>query len=427
MNTPELGINIEKDVNIHLENQKESRAFFWFIWILYAVVFMTKNCYNGALASIVAEGVLTKSQTGFITAMFYLVYTPLQIVGGLFSDRFSPERMIKIGLVGASVANAVIFFNHNYYVMLCAWMFNGMIQFGIWPSVFKIISSQLVRSDRTQMTFYISFTSTAGLLLSYLLAAVVPSWEYNFAFSAIILSIFAIVLHIYERHLNPYMRWDKKEDVSEQANSKNKTKPDVPTIKILIANGFFFMLISTVLAVVVSQSRSTLASVMFVENYDNISPSLGNILTTVLILSGMVGTLIARRMVDKIRNEIAGTIVIFAVMIPFLILCSFVGAIPVVIMIAMLCIIACLESVVTLLRNYYNMHFVRYGKRGTIAGLMNAGTALSFMLAAYVMPRIAELFGWRMLIVTWPVLILLAMVSLCLAVRTFKRFIEITF
>lgn len=427
MNTSEIGINIEKDVNIHLENRKESRVFFWFIWVLYAVVFMTKNCYNGALASIVAEGVLTKSQTGFITAMFYVVYTPLQIVGGLFSDRFSPERMIKIGLIGAAAANAVIFFNQNYYVMLAAWMFNGMVQFGIWPSVFKIISSQLVRSDRTQMTFYISFTSTAGLVMSYLLAAIVPSWEYNFAFSAIILSIFAVVLHIYERHLNPYMLWDKKEDSAEQADSKQKTKPDVPTIKILIASGFFFMLLSTILAVVVSQSRSSLASVMFVENYDNISPSLGNILTTVLILSGMVGTLIARKIVDKIHNEVVGTMVVLAAMIPFLIVCSFVGTISVGIMIAMLCIIACLESVVNLLRNYYNMHFVKYGKSGTAAGLMNAGTALSFMLAAYVMPRIAELFGWHTLIATWPVLILLAILSLCLAIRTFKRFVEMTF
>ena len=137
-------IDIERDVNIHLENKKVSRRFFWFLWVLYAVVGMTKNCYNGSLANIVSEGVLTKSQT----AMFYFVYTPFQIIGGMVSDRYSPERMIKIGFIGAAVANIVIFFNQNYYVMLGAWIFNGMIQFGIWPSVFKIVSSQLVRSER---------------------------------------------------------------------------------------------------------------------------------------------------------------------------------------------------------------------------------------------------------------------------------------
>lgn len=68
----ECNIDVERDTNIHLENRKVSRIFFWFLWAAYAVVYMAKNCYNGSLASIVSEGILTKSQTGFITAMFSL-------------------------------------------------------------------------------------------------------------------------------------------------------------------------------------------------------------------------------------------------------------------------------------------------------------------------------------------------------------------
>ena len=48
---------------------------------MYSIVYMTKNCFNAALADIVNEGILTKSQTGSITAAFYIVYAPLQIVG----------------------------------------------------------------------------------------------------------------------------------------------------------------------------------------------------------------------------------------------------------------------------------------------------------------------------------------------------------
>ena len=33
-------INVERDVNVHLENKRKSRAFFWFMWIIYAVVMM---------------------------------------------------------------------------------------------------------------------------------------------------------------------------------------------------------------------------------------------------------------------------------------------------------------------------------------------------------------------------------------------------
>lgn len=88
-----------KDVNIHLENKSESRHFFWFIWIMYAVVYMTKSCYSAALADIVRDGVLTKSQTGFISGAFYVVYAPLQILGGIIADKRSPEKLIVQKLV----------------------------------------------------------------------------------------------------------------------------------------------------------------------------------------------------------------------------------------------------------------------------------------------------------------------------------------
>lgn len=175
---------------------------------MYALVYMTKNCFNGALAAIVEDGVLTKSQTGLITALFYIVYTPLQIVGGIVVDKFSPELMIKIGLVGGAVANAVIFFNHNYYVMLIAWTLNAVVQFALWPATYKIISSQLCRSDRTYMIFLITLATSLGLVFSYAVAAILPSWEYNFVFSAIVLLVLAIVLHAYDRRLNKFMKPD---------------------------------------------------------------------------------------------------------------------------------------------------------------------------------------------------------------------------
>lgn len=408
--------DIEKDVNIHLENKHESRTFFWFLWILYAVVSMTKNCYNGALASIVSEGILTKSQTGFITAMFYVVYTPLQIIGGMSSDRFSPERMIKIGLVGAAVANIIIFFNQNYYVMLAAWVFNGIIQFGIWPSIFKIVSSQLVRSDRTQMASYISFAGSFGFFLSYLVAACVPSWEYNFAISAASLLGFAILLHIFEKHLNPYMKWDKIEKVEK------KTATDIPATKVFAKSGFFFVVVASTLAVIVSQSRSTLNSVMLIENYDNISPSLGNILTSVFLLCGIFATMVAKNFARKMKNEVKTMILIYIAMIPFLSVCILVGKIQVPFVIVAVCIVACFESVTNLAKNYYNMHFIKYGMNGTAAGILNAGNAFSYMVAAYIIPLIVENFGWNTITLLWPILIVLTVVILLLSLRKFNDF-----
>ncbi len=414
------GINVEKDIGIHLENKEVSRKFFLFIFIAYTLVCMTKNCYNGAMASIVSEGVLTKSQTGLITAAFYLVYAPMQVAGGIVADKFSPQRMIKIGLIGAALANIVISINQNYYVMLAAWTFNGFIQFGIWPSVFKIVSSQLVRSDRTQMVFYLSFCSTGGLVLAYLLAAVLPSWEYNFVVSAIVLLLLAVILHISNKKINPYMKWDKKEELQEKKEEALVKHPS--TMNIFVKSGFFFVCLSVLLSITVSQSKSTLSSVMFVENYQNVSPSLGNILTIVFVLSGMIGTVIARKVCNNVKNELFAIVITYLIQIPLLVICVFIGKIPVFAMVIILAVIAALESIAGLFRSYYNVYFVKYGKSGTAAGILNASMSVSYMLAAYAMPRTVEIFGWGTYLKLLPVLIGISALSILVVCKTFKRF-----
>lgn len=428
MKESQTHINIERDVNIHLEDKKRSRHFFWFLWIMYAVVCMTKNCYGGAMASIVSEGVMSKSQTGFITAMFYIVYTPLQIVGGVMVDRYSPEKLIKFGLVGAAVANIVIFFNQNYYVMLIAWSLNACVQFAIWPATFKIVSSQLVRSDRKKMAFYVSFAATGGTFLSYLVAAVVSKWQYNFLISSVALIVFAVAMHGYDRHINPYMKWDKSEISQNSITKKGSTAhfPNISTKNVILASGFGFILVYILLSVVVSRSRETLAPVILVDKYA-LSDSLANSLNLFMIAAGIIGTIIANKLVSKIRNTAVGIIGVLILMIPFLIVCSFVGTLPMYTILGAMCIISALQSVTLLINTTYNMNFSRYNKSGTIAGLTNAAQAFAYVIAAYIIPLIQEKFGWVTVMRLWPVLIGVAILSMLFAigkVRSFSRGLE---
>ena len=412
MGTFQKNINLDSDVNVHIENKKISRHFFIFLGLMYTVVYMTKSSFNGALASIVSEGILTKSQTGFITAMFYVVYSPLQVLGGMIADKHSPELLIKIGLIGAALSNIVIYFNQSYPVMLAAWCFNGIIQFGIWPGVFKIISSQLVKSDRKMMSYYITFPATMGLMLSYLLAAIVPHWRFNFLVSVVFLVFFAVGLHIYEKHLNPYMKWDRFENIK----AENLNLPTAYGTKgIFLKSGFFFVAAALFFAMIVEQSKKSLSSIMFVETYDNVSPSLGNILTVVLLLSGLVGTVIAGKISKYIKNELLAMTLLFAMMLPILFLCTYIGNISITVMVILLCTSIILEAIVTVARNNYTMDFAKYGKSGTAAGILNGAMSASFVIASYVIPLLVENFGWRAVILIWLGILLLSAVLVSIA------------
>ena len=256
--------------------------------------------------------------------------------------------------------------------------------------------------------------------MAYLMAAVLPSWEYNFVVSAVVLFALAVILHISSKRINTYMKWDKKEEPEEKKAEALIEYPS--TMKVFVKSGFFFVCITVLLSITVSQSKSTLSSIMFVENYKSVSPSLGNILTIVFVISGMVGTIIAKKFCDSVRNEIVAMALTLAVQIPLLAICIFVGKIPVIAVVIILAIVAALESIANLFRNYYNVYFVKYGKSGTAAGILNSAMSISYMLAAYVMPKTVEVFGWGTYLTLLPILIGISALLLLVVCKTFKNF-----
>lgn len=383
-------------VHMHLENKVLSRHFFVFIWVMYSVVYMTKNCYSAATAAIVSEGLLTKAQTGLITAMFYLVYTPLQIVGGIFADKYNPEKMIKIGLVGSGIANAVIFFNQNYYVMLVTWVLNAVVQFALWPSVFKIISSQLVRSDRKQMVFFISFSNSAGLLLAYVTAAFITKWQYNFALSSVLLFSFAIAMHFYyDKYVEYKMLPDRSvsEAPDEPVQKENST---MSALKMFFLSGFIALAVVVFFKCTIEQGIKTLAPTMLMESYDNISVTFGNLMGALTIVSGIIGTILVKKVLYPryIKNEIGGCCLLIALTIPFAVYITRIGKAPVLSIVASMCIMAVILTATQLLSSYFNMRFTKYGLNGTAAGIANAAGSLGIVLYSYGFGKLADNFGW---------------------------------
>ncbi len=415
-------MDVMKDINIHLENKKESRHFFWFLWIMYSIVYMTKNCFSSALAPIVAEGILTKSQTGLITAAFYIVYTPLQIVGGIAADRYSPEKLILTGLIGGAVSNLVIFLNQNYYVMLIAWVFNAIIQFGLWPAVFKIYSSQLCRSDRPKMVFYMSFSSTGGMLLGYLVAGFLPNWRYNFIMSSAVLVILAVILYIFCKHLDRFM---KRDYTSADDPAKIDAQPlKMSTVKMFLVSGFYVMLPVVIIRQLVANSIKNFAPTMLMESYVSVSPSIGNLLNAFILAAGLIGTLLIKKLYYPkfIKNELLAYLPVALLALPFLIVIKFIGKADLMWVVISMCLVSALLTAVVLLQSHFNMRYARFGKSGTAAGVSNAAASLGVVIQNYAFLSIADDFGWQSVVNIMIVMVAVLPVFLFLGFILWKKF-----
>lgn len=376
-----------------LKDNKASCNLFWYIAFLYAVVFMTKNCFGTALAGIVAEGVMTKSQTGLITSAFYFVYAPLQVLGGLLADKYRPDRLVKLGLLGSLLANAVIFVNHNYYVMLVFWVMNGIMQSALYPALFKIITSQLSPAWRKKGLYYFSFSSTSGLIFGYIIAAFVTKWQYNFFVSAVCsLFLYITFTVIYKKAMEKMV--PEEETVKEE--KAEETPSSVGTVKLFLLSGFFFILPVNFFRYMVDNSLKNLTPVMLMESYPNLGVSVSNLLNVLILISGLFGIILTRKFLypRRFKNEVGVILLLMGLMLPSAVIIKFTGVINVWFVIAALCFAAMCLSGAVLMNSFYTGCFAAYGKNGTAAGVGNAATSLSIVLQSFGFALIADKFGW---------------------------------
>ncbi len=389
----------------------------------YTFLCLTRNCFSSAMVFIVDEGLLTKFETGVITAVFYVAYALMQVVGGVIIDKINPERFITVGLLGAALSNAVIYFNQNYIVMLLAWSFNAVMQFGVWPAVFKITSSTLVEDMREKSLFIATLASPAGVVSSYAVAAMVSSrWQLNFLISAVGLVIFAIIWELTVASL--------KGDMAECEIRVEKEiyykKLDDSFGKTVLKSGLIFVFALAFIRAMFDFGIKGMTPTMIKESYSAVTPVLATVLNIAVLLCGVFGIVVAHIIYPRfIKNESVAVVMFFCGALPLMAVCILLGRINYWIMIALLSLIVMFMSSVSLFTtSYIAAKFNRYGKGATVAGIMNAAASLGIVVAYTLFPGLADSVGWKMTIVAWIVILCVASMLSFLFLGFWSRFLK---
>ena len=384
----------------YLESKKLSIILFLFIFLLYAVVYMTKNVFSSAMASIVEEGFMTKSQTGLINAVFWLVYAPFQILGGFAADKYSPYELILIGLIGGLISNIIIYFNQSYPVIMVAWSFNAVAQFGLWPGVFKVLYAQLSPKIRDAAVFWMMFSTSLGLGISMLVASFVTHWKYNFLVSAVSLLTAGILYFIVNFFLNKKMT-DKEPETQKVAARPYIEK--APMLSLMFSSGLIVFLIVCFLRVSIDNGIKMMTPVMLMESYSGLPAAISTRISSVLIIFSALGILLAGVMQRKItENEAKAQIIFYSVSIIPLIAVCFVGNIHYIWILVALCFaIMVIHGASPFSQTFVTLHFDNYGRIGTVSGILNATSSIGNIFASYVFAKMAELMPWRGIAVSW--------------------------
>jgi len=387
----------------------------------YGFICMTKNCFSSAMVFIVNEGLLTKFQTGNITAAFYVVYGILQIAGGILVDKWHPERFITLGMSGAAVANLLVFINQNYVFMMVVWCFNAAVQFAVWPATFKLITTMLKAEHRDKALVIITFANPLGVVASYLVAAIVPRWQVNFLVSSVGLLLIAIAWELVLRSI-------KRQLTEEEIDLTVKVKAEKKGSFILL-----FLTSGTAIFVVIAFIRTmfdlgikSLTPTMIYKCYEGISPSFATVLNIVVLLAGALGPIIANFVYPRfVKNEAVMVAIVFSVSVPICLVTLMIGEVNYWLLVAALALLVLFMSAGSLFTtSFVSKKWEKWGKGATVVGIINCASSLGIVAANSLLTGLADSIGWGGTVRVWCVMMGITWCLTFITVPLWTKFIR---
>ena len=342
-------------------------------------------------------------------------------MGGFAADKYSPYKLVLIGLAGGLISNIIIYFNQSYPVIMAAWSFNAIAQFGLWPGVFKVVSTQTSPNIRGAAVFWLLFSTSVGLGMSMLVASFVSHWEHNFIVSVVVLLVTIVSFVILYSYLEKKMVVKENEEI--EVKKKTEKAPMKP---LMLSSGLIVFLIVSLLRVAIDNGIKMMTPVMIMESYANIPAAIATRMSTVLVIFSAIGILIAGFMKSNITgHESKAQIILMGMSVPVLLLVCFVGNVHYLWVLAALSIaVALVHGAAPFGQSYIALRFEKYGRIGTVSGILNATASVGNILASYVFAKMAELMPWRMVTMSWLTVVIIC-VLLCFAIfKRWTRFIE---
>ena len=406
-----------------LESFKHSVVLFLSLFILHAIVYMTKNMFSAAMASIVEDGVMTKSQTGAISAGFWFVYAISQVIGGFAADKYSPSKLIIIGLISGVISNAIIYVNQSYGVIMTVWCINAAFQFGLWPGVFKIVSTQIMPKFRGTAIFWVLLSTSAGQAISMLVASIVPKWQQNFIISSIALAVILVLWIVIYNNLEKQMieTEEVKSQIKDRLHEKTLGMKELSRI-----SGLPVLLFISFMITATNNGIKMVTPVMLMESYENMPAAIATRMSIILIVFSTMGMFIANAVRVKVtKNEMKAVGILLAIGVPVLALSCFVGKFHYFTILALLSVaVAFTQGANPFTNSFAAARFTIYGRGGTISGILNAVAAVGNIFASYAFPRMSESMPWNAITAIWGISIIGAIVLAVCMIKLWTSFIE---
>ena len=326
-------------------------------------------------------------------------------------------------MLQAGIANVAVYLCYeNYTLTLVIWMLNALCQFGVWPAVFKLISTMYSGRQLSNAMMIATLASPAGLMLNYAVAAVVPHWQDNFVVSFIGLFTLALIWWLTSRSSKDYIASLDLTGKAKLPSGAQEKDSNISTSKLFYVSGIAFIFALAFFRSLVENMKSFVPSMISAE-YVHIDPSMSTFMTLIPLFCGAAAPVFSNFLSKKVENEMRVVTCIFVAILPVSLVTLLIGQINYWFIIGAMALVtfgsgASTFFITTLIAAKFN----KWGKGATAAGLINAFTAIGNVVASALVTWIADNFSWRMSLLALVIFIVITLAVSLLELPIWKRF-----
>lgn len=398
--------------------EKASLRLFLCLFFIYTMNTFTKIAFSAVTAALINDGILTKTQAGTVSGVFWFIYAIGQFIGGTIANRY-PIALLKLGLIGGAVTNFLMAFSGGFIPMLVVWSLNGILQFGFWPSVLSLLSNKIIPEQRSKSFVYIAYCYGVGSILSHLCTATVLStltWNWVFICCGFVSLISAIPVIYMHKSLLPVLTDEDKKETSK------KEKESLPKGFVWKSGIVFFCIMFCIKSVSESGIKTWMPTILM-ETY-GVTPSFTSVLSVVLLLLNLFGVSISSFIYRRVKeNEVSALFVLYASIVPLMLMLTAFRSMNAYIATVIFSVITVmLYGSGQVLSTYYPSRFQKFGGTAFIGGVMNCFAAMGNVIAAYANGLIADLYGWDMIIRLWNIIIIVFVVLTIILTPIWNKF-----
>lgn len=408
------------------------QAFFLFVicWMAYFTCYIGRLNYSSAMAAMIEEAVLTKTQAGTISMVYFFVYGSGQLLNGFLGDRLPPGRMIFGGLFLSMICNLLMGVSGSFGIMAVVWGINGYAQSMVWPPIIRIFARRLEEAVRLRYCVDIVSTQAAGTLAAYVLSAAVlavSGWRTVFWGAGICLLAAAILWAAGYARVERIARGQAGASRNGRKlfeGKEDKIKESVPaagkggrSFVTLIGGGLWLIILPVVVHGILKDGVTSWVPTYILETFHT-SASLSVLVTTVLPIVNLSGAYLARALYRKCNgNEVRASAVFFGVSAAALLALWTVGSFSLALTVVLLSVItASMMGVNTLFVNLLPLRYEKEGKVSSVSGFLNACAYLGTAVSTFSIGLMVEGLGWGATVAGW-LAVTAAGLVVCLAVR----------